>query len=183
MIKKIVKTIVFCFIVIIVSLIGFLIWISRTNKIQNKDNPVEYVIENPDKKAIVIYQKGRTDYPLEVADYIADKLSNDGYQVLVNHPGDFLPTDLSEYDLIMFGTPVYASTVSSVLETYIKSVTNFGDAKVIYYITGMRTGGEELDIIPETFSEIPITAIIKIDKSEFEQGLLSGQLDEILQKE
>ncbi len=88
---------------------------------------------------------------------------------MVNHPGDFLPTDLSGYDLVMFGSPVYVSSLSPVLEKYIKSVKNFGKAKIIYYTTGVLETTEDLKPIPETFKGIKFTGIVKIAKVDLEQ--------------
>lgn len=161
MIKKILKTVLLLLIVILISLVGWFVWASRANKIKYKSDPKEYSSNLDAKKAIIIYQKGRTNYSELVVNNLAKKLSENEYYVLVDHPGDFLSKDLSEYDVVIFGSPVYISTLSPVLEEYIKSIENYGNAKVVYCVMGMLEAGEEIDAIKETLNDIPLTDVVK----------------------
>lgn len=181
--KRSIKAIVLCFIILLFLIISWFIWSFRANKIHYKNNPIQFTSEAAEKKALIIYQKGRSGFSTSVAIEIASGLKNDGYNVLVNHPGDFLPTDLSEYDLVMFGSPVYVSSLSPVLEKYIKSVKDFGNAKIIYYTTGVLETTEDLKPIPETFKGIKFTGIVKIAKADLEQRKVYKKIKQLLDKD
>jgi flavodoxin len=181
--KRKVKAIVLCFVMLFFLIICWFIWSFRANKIHYKNNPIQYTSETAEKKALIIYQKGRSDFSTSVATEIASGLKNDGYNVLVNHPGDFLPTDLSEYDVVMFGSPVYVSSLSSVLEEYIKSVNDFGDSKIIYYTTGVLETTEDLKPIQETFDGVKFSGIIKISKADMDQKRVYEKIKVLLDKD
>lgn len=181
--KKNVKAIVLCFVMLFVLIICWFIWSFRANKIHYKNSPIQYTSETAAKKALIIYQKGRSSLSSAVAGEIASGLKKDDYDVLVNHPGDFLPADLSEYDLVMFGSPVYVSSLSPVLEEYIKSVDYFGNAEIIYYTTGVLETGEELKTIADTFDNVTFTGIVKIAKADMDQGVVYRKIRDILDED
>lgn len=181
--KKIVKAIALCFAMLFLTIICWFIWCFRANKVHYKNDPIQYTSESAEQKALIIYQKGRSNFSSSVAGQIASGLNKAGYNVTVNHPGDFLPTDLSEYDLVMFGSPVYVSCLSSVLEDYIKSVAHFGNAEIIYYTTGVLETAEELKPVADTFHDITFTGTVKIAKADMDQGAVYEKIRNILDKD
>lgn len=135
--KKILLTIVIVIAVIILGCVIAYKWIEGAGSREHKS--IEKVLkgDGSGKKALVVYQPSNTDFAKKVADNLAKGINEAGYDVTINCPGDFLPTDLSEYNLLVFGSTVYESKYSKVLGDYISSVTNFGDAKIMVYSTGM----------------------------------------------
>lgn len=168
--KKILKAIVFTFLAIILLGMLWFAWASHANKTEHKSNPINYESKKEEaKKALLVYQKSRTSFSNNLAVSVAESLSENGYNVLMNYPGDYLSKDLSEYDLLIFQSPVYMATPSPVLTDYIKSIENYGDAKVIFYSTGMLDTTEEFASIEELFSNHPLDGLFKITQSEFKR--------------
>lgn len=66
---------------------------------------------------------------------IADVMNKKGYTVTINYPSDKIEYDLNKYDIIVFGSPVFADNISPVLKEYI--VKNpVENKKIILYTTG-----------------------------------------------
>lgn len=127
--------------IVIVALIS-VVWTSKANDAENSDNPVVFGDGNS-KNALLVYQKGRASFAKDVAENIAQGLSEDGYKVVANQPGDFLEKDLSKYDVVIFGSPIYAAQTSKQIKKYADSIKNYGDAKVICYCIGQVEDKDE----------------------------------------
>lgn len=89
---------------------------------------------DPSRRALVVYQPGLSARPREVALGLARGLNDAGFSVTVNRPGKHLPTDLSSYQVVAFGSPVYAGQASPALKRYVKSVTAHGGALVLFAV-------------------------------------------------
>lgn len=169
MAKKILKIVAIVLVSIIALGIVWFAWASQANKKKLSSNEKVYeATDSNAKNALLVYQKSRTSYASDVAASIANGLVAEGYQVTVNYPGDFVGTDLSAYDLVVFGTPIYMSQISSNLSDYINSVENWGQAKVVYYRTGMLESTPDEDkAINELFEGKPLAGTTKIIQSEY----------------
>lgn len=102
--------------------------------------PEETVSGAGEKKAIIIYQPsfngGTTDVVCALKEELAD------YTVTVNYPSDKLDYNLEDYDLIIFGSAIYASEPSECLIEYIQS-QSFSGKTVFVFTTGIKLS--ELD--------------------------------------
>lgn len=110
---------------------------------QYQSTPQYYTTTKPVGKALVIYQPSWTDRTKNAADALAESLQGKGYDVTVNYPGDFLPHDASEYDVLAFGTPVYNSKGSPLVVHYLKSLNGLSGKRVILFTTGSTTPMEK----------------------------------------
>lgn len=97
------------------------------------------------KKAIVIYQPALTDVTAKAAEQVAKGLNDSGFEVTLNNPGSYLSADLSPYQVVVFGSPVYGGKLSPVLLDYMKTARIQPDQKVILFDTGASDRSEELD--------------------------------------
>jgi flavodoxin len=92
-------------------------------------------------KALVVYQPSVSSVTGDAAHAIARGLYDAGYEVTLNYPGSHLPTDLSEYSVVVFGGPVYGGSVPKALTEYIQSVDLNGKRVVLFSTSG---GGKDL---------------------------------------
>lgn len=99
------------------------------------------------KKALVIYQPGITGVSSRMAHQIAKGLSDGGYEVTLNYPGEHLSADVSGYQVLVFGSPVYSGQPSKALTDFISKVKVFSDARIALYSTGGFKFYMELDIM------------------------------------
>lgn len=132
--------------VILLSIIGTVAVIRYVPihlNVQYKSAPRYYTTAKPIGKALVIYQPAWTDITQNAADALAESLKDKGYDVTVNYPGSFLPHDVSSYDVLVFGTPIYNSKGSLLVVNYLKSLKGFSGKKVILFTTGSTTPMEK----------------------------------------
>ena len=168
---KIVKRIILIVVVVFVLTVGlgmaWFAWASHANKIELKSEPISYKSSSTDaKKALIVYQKSRTDFADNVLKSYTKRISENGYDVLVNHPGDYMSTDVSGYDLVIFQSPIYMAATSPVMNDYISSITNFGDAKLVFLATGMLESTEEFSSIEKMFNN-KLSCLFKVTQSDY----------------
>jgi hypothetical protein len=110
-------------------------------------------------KALIIYQPGITDSSSRIARQIARGLNDGGYQVTLNYPGDHLSADVSQYALLVFGSPVYSGQPSKALTDYMSRLKTSSFCRIVLYSTGGFKFYMELDAMEKSLNGI--TAIEK----------------------
>lgn len=154
-------------IIIIVCLVIWMKWVIDTNKIVHNSN--EKIISpqsNSDKKALIIYEPSRTDITAKMANTIADTLKDSGYEVTINYPSENLKYDISKYQVVVFGTPIYVGKHSIVLEKYINSIKDYAGKKVFIF----ATGGNKQDVEAVDYLADLVKGAGKIEKAKFVNG-------------
>lgn len=137
MLKKILLSIVAVILLIIISAISTMIIFK--NGVDSKRPSQETIMKSKNsngKEALVIFQNSRSEFPKEIAASFATGLNNKGFDVTLNTAGDFLPKDVSKYDVVILGGAVLAGNLGSPLQEYTKTIENFGNSKVLLYSTG-----------------------------------------------
>ena len=141
--RKIIKRILFGPLVVIIlstSITAAVIkYIPTRLNVQYKSSPKYYKSSKPIGKALVIYEPAWTSITKNAAEALAESLKYKGYDVTVNYPGSYLSHDVSRYDILVFGTPVYNSNGSSLVVNYIKSLKILSGKKIILFTTGSTT--------------------------------------------
>lgn len=161
-IKKALKRFMLILLAAFVLGIGFVYWEVSANNVKHSSNLVKVKTANSNgKKALLVYEPGRTNYCKNIADKVAKGISEDGYEVDINYPGTFLSTNLKEYSIVVFGSAVYMGSYSKVLGDYIKSIENFGDAKIEIYAAGGLEEAPELDEMAKLFKSNPVSEKMK----------------------
>lgn len=121
-------------------------YVTSAGNVKHKSNETILPSQGSSLSAFVIYQPGRSEFAKDIANNLAKGLNDSGYEVTINYPGEFLPSDLGDYDIIALGTTVYNGNFSPVLGDYISGIKNIDNSKVLIYSTGMMTDNtSELD--------------------------------------
>lgn len=134
--KKVLQVVLILLVVIIVGGILFLKWAVNANSIVHKSDERKIISSNSSKKALIIYQPSRTNLTSTMASSIAETLHKSGYEVTINYPSQELNYDISKYDVLVFGTPIYVGKYSQVLESYMRTIKDFSNKKVMIFATG-----------------------------------------------
>lgn len=117
------------------AMISMVAVVSSVNK--PKGNKEEVLAGNGGiKKALIVYQPALSGITTNVARQIGKGLNEAGFEVTLNHPGDHLPVDLSKYQVVVFGSPVYAGQTSKVLKDYMSKVQISSLGRIGLYSTG-----------------------------------------------
>lgn len=171
---RIIKWMLISVIALIVCAGLWMKWIVDTNTKVNKSN--EKVISlksNSDKKALIIYQPSRTNVTSKAANVVGDTLKNLGYEVTINYPSGKLNYDISQYQVLVFGTPIYVGNHSSVLEEYMKSIKDYSGKKVLVF----ATGGNREDINALDYLQGIVKGAAKIEKVKLINGDTNTAID------
>jgi flavorubredoxin len=130
------------------------------------------------KKALIIYQPGISEISSKMAHQIARGLYDGGYEVTLNHPGDYLSADLSEYSILVFGSPAYSGQPSKALTDYLSRIKVSSGSRIILYSTGSFKFFVELGIMESALDDVKVYKKIKFftntksknDKTAYDLG-------------
>lgn len=136
------------------------------------------------KKAIVIYQPALSKITTQMAQQLAAGLNAGGYEVTLNHPGKHLSTDLSGYELIVFGSPTYAGQLTKALTNYMAEVcpqlakTTEKTPRIVLFATGGLEQTEEFDRLAELLTGLNVVKKVKFSpkgQNAYDLGLELAQ--------
>lgn len=145
MIKKLGKVLLVVFLTLILLSIGTVVVLQNTLSYPHKSNQTILKQSKADfeKQALVIYQPSLSQTTKNVSMSIAQALNQQGYQVIINYPGDYLDIDLSKYNILVLGSPVYFGQTSSVLNKYFGEIKETKHTKILYFETGANSFSEK----------------------------------------
>ncbi len=133
--------------------------------------PDEKIIANGDenKKALILYQRTRHNSATDITMALADKLHELGYRVTVNYPSAYINYDLSDYDMLAFGSGAYAGSVANVLKAYMQNVDFTGQKVLLYSIGVDRQNAPELENLRTLAGAADVIESIKLAPGETEK--------------
>ncbi|HIE5420304.1 flavodoxin domain-containing protein [Clostridium botulinum] len=117
------KRIFLSFIVLLILVMLLFSWFIKGNsKDYGENSKVLKSDKVSNKKALVVYQPSKSKLTEKIAEQIAQGIQDEGYEVTINYPGKHMIEDISQYSIIVFGSPVYVGETSSTLADYMKSI-------------------------------------------------------------
>lgn len=169
--KKFLLIIGIIFGALILCVILFVLVILSTNLSKGDHKEVLQSKETPLRKALIVYQPSISDFSGQMAHQIAKGLNDGGYEVALNYPGKHLTVDISDYQLVVFGSATYYSQPSKVLTDYMSSITNNTQGKIVLYSTGIVPDSlEEFDTMEKALKEIKPYKRVKFDANAKEKS-------------
>ena len=100
--------------------------------------PDEKRFGSGEKRALILYQPSNGRHNVPQVEELARSLAGEGYAVTVNHPSDQVEYDPVDFDLLVFGTPVYMGETAKPLHKYLED-HRFSGKRVILFINGLST--------------------------------------------
>lgn len=91
-------------------------------------------------KALVVYNPGLSGAPKNAAAQIADDLKARGYEVMLAGVNSTAAANVSGYDVIVAGGPIYGGKVSPSIDAYLRELVPPDNAKVGAFAIGGSTG-------------------------------------------
>ena len=137
--------------------------------------------------ALVVYNPGVSGGAKGVAVAIADDLKAKGYSVVLAGVKSSAATSTAGYDVIVVGGPIYAGNQSSSIQSYMKSLTVPGNAKL-----GMFAAGQDKDILSDPValreqvtslpdgSTLQVKAVVKVVSSDDKDAQCLAFVNELL---
>lgn len=136
--------------IVLIILLIIMLWFASFINMNNK-----FLIPKEEKygidkglKALIIYQPSKHGTLYKMVMVAVDVFVKNGYEVTINYPNKGVTYNMSDYDIILFGSPIYCGSVSKSLLFYLEHCI-FSNNKVGVFLTGvtewMDTDFEEID--------------------------------------
>lgn len=110
----------------------------------NKETVSEVEVQNPEGDrgtAFVVYHPGRGSFHRRVIAGFVEGLVTNGWRVEVVTASAQAPTDLSSYDLLVLGSPIYWFAPSWTIQRYLRRLPDLGGQRTVTIITGLGAAG------------------------------------------
>lgn len=118
-----------------------------------------------EKKALFLYQPSNGGHNVSQAQAMAGFLAGQGYTVTVNYPSPQLEYDPAEYDLLVFGSPVYMGDTAKPLRDYLAGHP-FTGKRVLLYVNGSLAEHPELAALEQLAGEGNRVSGVKVKCTE-----------------
>jgi len=152
--KKIILSILCVLALLIISAVIFEnVVTSQNNAYKGDYKSILTINETNAKKALVVYQPGKSADCKEIADKIAKGLHEAGFEVTLTYPGKHLSQDVQSYSVLVFGSPTYFAHTSKQINRSVSNMTGFSDQKVVLYALGNLNESPELDILEKLLND------------------------------
>lgn len=162
-IRKIILTILGCIIILIG--IGIFLLYSTITSINKVHQPKELLLKGGEKQALLIYEPSKGSLSEKVALKTGYIMNDNGYTVTINYPSEYLSYDLKKYDVILFGSPVYAEQVSTVLKNYMEN-NPVENKEILLYSVGQNADDKnELNDLKEFISSDNNVTLVKYTRN------------------
>lgn len=122
----------------------------------NKEAVSELEVRNPEGDAgtaLVVYHPGRGRFHGRVISGFVEGLVSSGWRVEVITASAQAPTGLSEYDLLILGSPTYWFTPSWPIRRYLSRLGSLHGQRAVTIVTGMGAGGRSASIMEKQVQE------------------------------
>jgi len=97
-------------------------------------------------RALVVYNPGLSGAPKDAATQIANDLRARGYEVTLAGVKSDAAANVSGYDVIVAGGPIYGGKVSPSIDSYLRALTPPANAKVGAFAIGGSSGNAFPDV-------------------------------------
>ena len=94
------------------------------------------------KSALLIYHPGMTSLMKDVTYAFADGLVSNGWRVEITTPSSEAPTDISGYDLLVLGSPVYGFSLTQTIERHLERIGDLKKIETVAVLTAAGAPGE-----------------------------------------
>jgi flavorubredoxin len=134
--KKIVFVAIIIFVVVVVGVAGFIFFKINNDYVSG----IEVLNADGAETALIIYHPGLSSFMRDVTYAFADGLVENGWRVEVTTASSEAPTDLSNYSLLVLGSPVYAGNPSPTIKRHLERM---GDLNGIDTVILVTSGGSD----------------------------------------
>lgn len=99
---------------------------------------VEVLNPSGDKgTALVVYHPGKSEFQERANKAFAEGLVSNGWRVEITTASSQAPTDLSSYDLLVFGAPTYDWFPARRIQHYLRGLGDLGGHRTVIVISGL----------------------------------------------
>lgn len=161
--KKILKIILIVFVVVIVAVVASfsLIAFDAAGNLAADTHPLPN--GDPVGKALVVYNPGLSGGAKDVATKIGYNLQESGYDVVLAGVKSPTVSNLTGYDVIVVGGPIYAGKASSTVQAYLSTFSPPADAIVgVFGYGSVKIDSTDLDVVTQEVAPLPSSSTVSL---------------------
>jgi len=132
--KKILLIAILVFVIVVSGVLGFVLFKINSDYVSG----IDVLNADGSETALIIYHPGLSSFMKDVVYAFADGLVETGWRVEITTASSQAPTDLSEYSLLVLGSPVYAGNPSPTIKRHVERI---GDLQGIDTVVLVTSGG------------------------------------------
>ena len=132
--------------VVVVGMSGVFLLMRKTSSEVVSDLKVSNP-EGDEGIALVVYHPGLSNFQRQVNYAFADGLVSHGWRTEITTASSQAPTDLSGYDLLVLGGPVYAGAVAQPVVSYLSGLGDLGGKRTVLIISGAGKTDEAVSVM------------------------------------
>ena len=147
--KKIVLIAILAFVIIFVSVSGFILFKINSDYVSE----IDVLNANGSETALIIYHPGLSAFMKDMTYGFADGLVENGWKVEITTSSSQAPTDLSEYSLLVLGSPVYAGAPTSTIKLHVERISDLQGIGTVLLVTSAGSDGGAEAALQQTVEE------------------------------
>ncbi len=135
--KKILLIAILVFVIVVASVSGFALFKINTDYVSG----IDVLNANGSETALVVYHPGISSFMNDTIYAFADGLAENGWRVEITTASSQAPTDLSEYSLLVLGSPVYAGNPSPTIKRHVERIGDLQGIDTVVMVTSAGSDG------------------------------------------
>ncbi len=147
--KQILLIVILSFVIVVAGVLGF-IFIKIGNDYVSE---IEVLNPNGTRNALLIYHPGLSSFMKDVTYAFADGLAENGWRVEITTASYQAPTDLSDYSLLVLGSPVYADSPSPTIKRLVERIDDLTRIDTVLLVTSAGSEGGAETSMKQTVEE------------------------------
>ena len=165
--KKIVLIAVIVFVIVVVSVLGFVFFKINNDYVSG----IEVLNADGSETALIIYHPGLSSFMKDVTYAFADGLVENGWRVEITTASSEAPTDLSDYSLLVLGSPVYGGNPSPSIKRHLERIGDLQGIDTVILVTsgGNSTADETMQQDVEEYNGT-VTTVVEVFTQEPNEG-------------
>ena len=104
--------------------------------------------------ALVVYHPGLSSFQEDVTKSFVDGLVSKGWRIEITTASSDAPSDITNYDLLVLGTPTYGSAPAKPLVNYIDRLDDLDGKPIVVICTALGSAQETLERVSTQIQEI-----------------------------
>jgi len=135
--KKILLIAILVFVIVVASVSGFALFKINTDYVSG----IDVLNANGSETALVVYHPGISSFMKDTIYAFADGLAENGWRVEITTASSQAPTDMSEYSLLVLGSPVYAGNPSPTIKRHVERIGDLQGIDTVVLVTSAGSDG------------------------------------------
>ena len=141
--KKILLIVLLVFVIVVTSVLGFVLFKINSDYVSG----IDVLNADGSKIALILYSPGLSSFMKDVVYAFADGLVANNWKVEITTVSSQAPIDLSEYSLLVFGSPVYADSPSPTIKRHVERIGDLQGIDTVLLVTSVgNSGGAEVSM-------------------------------------